>query len=212
MRISGLSKRTGVSVATLKFYLREGLLPAGQPTAANQAEYGDEHVHRVSLIRVLRDVAGLDLRTIHRVIDAIGDERVGRHELLGVVQGTLPRPPIAPDPDGEVTRARADVDAFLARLGWEVRLEAPARGTLAGALAALRRIGREVPAEAFSPYADAADRMARWEVLAVPASGSRSAQVEGLVVGTLVYGVVFDALRRLAHEHHSRCARAEDKP
>ena len=33
MRIGDLAKTTGVPVATLKFYLREGLLPAGTPTA-----------------------------------------------------------------------------------------------------------------------------------------------------------------------------------
>ena len=37
MRISELARRSGLPVATVKYYLREGLLPAGEPTAATQA-------------------------------------------------------------------------------------------------------------------------------------------------------------------------------
>ena len=41
MRISELSARTGVPVATIKYYLREGLLPEGERTAPTQATYAD---------------------------------------------------------------------------------------------------------------------------------------------------------------------------
>ena len=37
MRISELSTASGVPVPTLKFYLREGLLPPGDAIAVNQA-------------------------------------------------------------------------------------------------------------------------------------------------------------------------------
>ena len=37
MRISELSSVTGVPVPTIKYYIREGLLPRGERTAANQA-------------------------------------------------------------------------------------------------------------------------------------------------------------------------------
>ena len=49
MRISGLAERTGVPVATLKYYLREGLLHAGTATARTQAVYDTTHVERVRL-------------------------------------------------------------------------------------------------------------------------------------------------------------------
>jgi DNA-binding transcriptional MerR regulator len=45
MRISELSARSGISVPTIKFYLREGLLPPGSPRAVNQADYGEPHLH-----------------------------------------------------------------------------------------------------------------------------------------------------------------------
>ena len=46
MRISDLSRQSGVPVATIKFYLREQLLPPGEPTGRNQAVYLDRHLRR----------------------------------------------------------------------------------------------------------------------------------------------------------------------
>ncbi len=53
MRISELSRTTGVPIATIKFYLREHLLPEGTRTSATQAQYGEEHVSRLRLVRAL---------------------------------------------------------------------------------------------------------------------------------------------------------------
>src|SRR2546430_15817976 len=47
VRISDLSRQTGVPTATIKFYLREHLLPPGAMTARNQADYGSGHLRRV---------------------------------------------------------------------------------------------------------------------------------------------------------------------
>ena len=41
MRISELSAQTGVPVPTIKYYLREGLLPEGERSAPTQAAYGE---------------------------------------------------------------------------------------------------------------------------------------------------------------------------
>ncbi len=40
MLMAELSRRSGVPVATVKYYLREGLLPSGVTTSATRAEYG----------------------------------------------------------------------------------------------------------------------------------------------------------------------------
>ena len=47
MRIAELSSRSGTSIPTIKYYLREGLLPAGEATGRNQADYGDDPVATV---------------------------------------------------------------------------------------------------------------------------------------------------------------------
>lgn len=198
-----LSRTSGVPVATVKYYLREGLLPPGAPTGPNQAEYGDEHVRRLRLIRVLREVGDLGITQVRKVLETIDAEDVSLHVLLGQAHhalGPAGEPPVISD---ELRQARADVDRFISGLGWRVSAEAPARWTLAEALLALRRLcGAEGP-EIFTPYARAADRIAAAELNSGPEDATRAETVEWMVIGTVVYEAALNALRRLAQEHHS---------
>ncbi len=209
MRISELARRAGISVATAKYYLREGLLPGGTVTGPNQATYDDGHLHRLRLIRALREVGGLEIRAIRAVVAAIEDEGLSQHELLGVAQRALHRPVDGP-PGPEAEDAQRAVDGFIDRLGWDVAPDAPGRLDLAEALVALARLGRDGGTALFRPYAAAADAMAAWEVRAIPTDEPPGAAVERLVVGTVVFEAVFNALRRLAHEHHSAVRTASD--
>lgn len=203
MKISELSRASGLPVPTVKYYLREGLLPAGAPTAPNQAEYGEAHVRRLRLIRTLREVGGLKIERIRRVIAAIEDQAMSRHDLFGVAERALESARTSAEIADDTGQARAEVDRFVEELGWQVRPDAAARQELADALAGLRRLGRDYGTEVLRPYAEAADRMAAWEVSAIPTSEPRSVAVERMVVGSIVFGAIFGALRRLAHEHHS---------
>ena len=56
MRLAELSDTTGVTVATLKYYQREGLLHPGRPLSRTQADYDASHVERVRLVRALTEV------------------------------------------------------------------------------------------------------------------------------------------------------------
>jgi DNA-binding transcriptional MerR regulator len=202
MRISELSRASGVSIPTIKFYLRENLLPQGTPTARTQADYSEGHLRRLRLIQTLTGIGGLRLRDVRGVLQAIDDQELGTHELLGTVHHTLgPHPDGKPAPD-EV-QAMSEIDRFLADLGWRVSQEAPARRTLARALTTLRRMGRDADAGVFEPYARVADELADREVATVSPTGSRTEAVEGTVVGTVVFEAALVALRRLAQEHHS---------
>jgi DNA-binding transcriptional MerR regulator len=203
VRISELSRASGVPVPTIKWYLREGLLRPGAPTARNQADYDLTHLHRLRLVRVLVDVGGLATPAVRAVLAAIDDTDLPVHGLLGIAHHAL-----GPAPDGgrvpdDIARARAEVDRFLAGLGWRVSPEAPARRALADALAALWRLGRDTGAEVFAPHAEAADRLAAQELGRIPAAAPRAEAVERAVVGTVVFEAALVALRRLAHEHHS---------
>jgi DNA-binding transcriptional MerR regulator len=208
VKMAALSRASGVSVPTIKYYIREGLLEPGIPTAPNQAEYGDEHLHRLRLVRALMDVGGLGVAAARAVLDAIGDPTLSLHALLGVAHRALGPPPdpgpVAPD----VLRARADVDGFLQDLGWQVDAAHPARRALADALVALRRLGRDHPARVFQTYAEVADGLAGRELQTVP-SGPRAEAVEDAVVGTVVFEAALVALRRLAQAHHSALRFAE---
>ena len=203
MRIGALSGTADVPVATIKYYLRERLLSPGRPTAANQAEYDESHVHRLRLIRALREVGGLGIEPIRRVMAAIDTPDVSRHELFGVAQEALDARASSIPRDARADVDRREVDRFLKGLGWRVRRDAAGRRELTAALAALRRLRPGATVELFAPYADAADAMARWEVASIPPAASRPAALEAMVVGTVIFERVFTALRRLAHEHHS---------
>jgi len=203
LRISELSRSSGVPVPTIKYYLREGLLPSGTPMARNQADYGEDHHHRLRLIRVLMEVGGLGVASVRRVVEAIGNERLPIHQVLGVAHHAL-GPPLDTGPVPEdVALARSEVDGFLADLGWKVSEEAPARRPLADALVALRRLGLGYDVDAFRPYANLADELAGWEFGQVRAGTSRADAVESAIVGTVVFEAALTALRRLAQEHHS---------
>lgn len=203
MKVAELSARSGRSIPTIKYYLREGLLPPGRRTAGNQAEYGEEHLHRLRLITTLVEVGKLPIATVRRVLKAIEDESMSMHEVLGVAhralalrggEGVLSVP---------IEEARAEVDRFIEELGWEVKADAPAKTVLAGALASLQALGWRVGAEVFDRYAALADELAQWELARAPEAAPRGRTVEAAVVGTVVFEVALLALRRLAQERHS---------
>ena len=202
MRISELSRASGVPIPTIKFYLREGLLPAGTPTALTQAVYADGHLRRLRLIRTLTEIGCLRLRDVRAVLHAIDDQALGTHELLGRVHHAL-GPHLDGEPSPDEVRAMAEVDRFLGEVGWRVSQQAPARRALARALATLWRMGRDADAAVFEPYARVADELAAREVATVSPTASRPEAVEGAVVGTVAFEAALVALRRLAQEHHS---------
>lgn len=194
MRMSELSERSGVAVPTLKYYLREGLLPAGESLGATRADYSDEHLRRVRLVRALID-AGVSVAEAKRVTEALDDPPRSRHDLLGRAQYALP----APHADTPVSE---EVMALLAGLGWAVTPDSPALHSLSGAIAAARSAGVPLPSEALRGYAEATEGVAAVDVANVPTDDLASA-LHRVVAGTVLVDPVLAALRRLAQEHMS---------
>ena len=230
MLMAELSRRSGVPVATVKFYLREGLLPPGTPTAATRASYDEGHLRRLRLIRALVEVGEVPVAAIRRILAAVDDRSVGVHDMLGAVQYALGphlTPPADDDPYWQA--ARREVDALIADMGGQVAPEAPARELLAGTLAALHRTGSAPPGAGLYAYAEALSRLAATEVAglevaaqpqlaetgAQPAQvprparaydqspAARTALTESAVVGMVLHERVIIALRRLAQEDAS---------
>ncbi|NUK53846.1 MerR family transcriptional regulator [Streptomyces lunaelactis] len=212
MRIGELSRRTGVPVPTIKYYVREGLLPAGQLTSPNQASYDDAHERRLRLIRALLDVGGLKVAAIAEILAAVDDPGRTVHDVLG--EATSPIVPRYPGgaPDGELKAAREEVRALVKRRGWRVESEAPAVEALAGALVALGRVGHAAfAAEVLDDYAAAAEQVARVDLAYVGRRAGLDDLVESVVIGTVLGDAVFVSLRRLAHIDGSARAFGDDK-
>jgi DNA-binding transcriptional MerR regulator len=86
MKLSALAEASGVSTASIKYYIHEGLLPPGQKKNATTAVYDDSHLHRLELIRWLRDELSTPITGIAELTQAIDDEELPTIELMGICQ------------------------------------------------------------------------------------------------------------------------------
>ncbi|WP_406098519.1 MerR family transcriptional regulator [Streptomyces sp. NBC_01013] len=209
MRIGELSRRSGVPVPTIKFYVREGLLPAGQLTSPNQARYDDGHERRLRLIRALLDVGGLPLSAIGEVLRVMEDPRQPLHDVMGAAAKSI-APMWGDDADAELEDAREDVAGLLERRGWLSGARSPGGESLAEVLVALRRAGHGSFVELLDDYAAAAEQVARADLDYVGRRVAREDLVESVVVGTVLGEAMFAALRRLAHVDASARAFGEE--
>ncbi len=69
LRMGELAEASGVPAATIKHYLREGLLPEPVKTSRNMAYYPPEFVQRIRLIKQLQEERFMPLRAIKSVLD-----------------------------------------------------------------------------------------------------------------------------------------------
>lgn len=205
MRIGELSRHTGIPVPTIKYYLREGLLPAGTATAANQADYDEEHERRLRLIRALVEVGGLSVAATADVLRHLDDPSVAGHDLLGSAHHAISPPPRAPREGQRWQAARATALELIGRRGWQIHDGAPAVDWLADVIAALDALDQAYLVGALDDYADLAERLAEVDLELVAGRGAQSpvALVEAVVVGTVLGEAMFNALRRLAQENAS---------
>jgi DNA-binding transcriptional MerR regulator len=205
MQMAELSRRSRVPVATIKYYQREGLLPPGMPTAATRAEYGEQHLRRLQLIRALVEIGEVPVAAIRHVLAMVDDESVSLHDMFGAVQYSLGPHPGRPSLDADGQAARREADELIDELDWKVTPDAPARELLASALAALRRA--DAPrGPSLRTYASAMAALAAREVPSVaPAADgkSRVELAESAVAAMVLYERVLVALHRLAQEDAS---------
>ncbi|NUW39804.1 MerR family transcriptional regulator [Nonomuraea rhodomycinica] len=197
MRMAELSTDTGVPVPTIKYYLREGLLPPGRPVGRNQADYGPEHVRRLKLVRALAEYGGLSIAAIGELVRHLDDPEISDNNLLGLGQlmVTARQEPL---PGPHVERARRALDELCARRGWKDMSEHPAYATLVGVMASLEDLGHEAMLASLPEYAEAAELIAEADMRVVGELGDRERTLEVVVLGTLMGDTLLTALRRLA--------------
>ncbi|MCS7482744.1 MerR family transcriptional regulator [Umezawaea endophytica] len=199
MRISELSRSSGVPVPTIKYYLREGLLPSGERTGRNQAAYGGEHLRRLKLVRALVDVGGLSIAAVGDVIDVLEASDVVTHQVLGVVQRSMG----SDDPPEADRAAQDEVRDFLARRGWETMADDPAARSLAGVVATARKLGHHRFAAQLDAYAEASVGIARQDLDYVLLHSEVDDVLESMVIATVLGDAALVALRKLAQRDAS---------
>lgn len=192
MKISDLAATTGVSRATLKYYLREGLLHPGVAINRTQADYDESHVQRVRLVRALIEVGGLHLAAVKNVIGALESPPENRHHLLGIAQDALTGG--STSPPQEDSRAAG----LMQTLGWSVEPDSALLSLLDRQLDASDAAGVPVPDERLQAYAHSMHDVARADVDSVPADPEDA--VRQVVVATVLVDAILITLRRLGQQ------------
>lgn len=207
MQVSELVKATGVPLATVKYYLREGLLPSGRRVTARSSEYGEEHVRRLVLLRMLREVGAIPVQRLRELVEAVEAPALSVHEMFGRASDAIAAGARRDEESALVPTAEAAamVEAVLRRMGWDrVRPEAVDLENLRRVVSQLLGTGLfGLDEEGLAFYAGVADEVARAEIAALPDEDDRAAHLERMVVGTVAFGEILAILRRLAEEQHS---------
>ncbi len=212
MRISELSRRSGVPTTTIKFYIRERLIPAGARSQRNQADYDDTHLQRLDLIRALREVAHLPLEVVRSVIEQL-DKPWGEGDPVSAAMNAIYR---VPERDRNAAEQEEfaglcrEIDRLMRGLDWVISDAADTPHhlnveALADAVMQMRRyIEPEFPVESLRGYAGAAWRFseAAYESMEdrVPLPGddlvdpTRTAILGMLIIEPLIMGLVRSAL------------------
>ncbi|GAA1931871.1 hypothetical protein GCM10009689_09040 [Brevibacterium antiquum] len=86
MKLSALARESGVSTASIKYYIHVGILLPGRKRNATTAEYSQAHVDRLCLITCLRRELGSPIESIAALTRAIDDETLENIELMGICQ------------------------------------------------------------------------------------------------------------------------------
>ena len=107
MRVSELAKRAGVAPSAIRFYEREGVLPAAPRSESGYREYGDDDLNRVRVLATLRSL-GLDLREAGRLASMCSDGRCDEMAADLTPQIEARR--------AEIAKARAELDHLDAEL------------------------------------------------------------------------------------------------
>ncbi|HEY5946247.1 MAG TPA: MerR family transcriptional regulator [Kofleriaceae bacterium] len=114
LRIGELAKRSGVPIATLKFYLREGLIAPARKSGRTMAWYEPSTVDRIRAIRELQERQFLPLDVIRETIDSTSEAADDHAIAEGIAEVLIRR-------GGKRTRSRAEVlsnGAKEAELEW----------------------------------------------------------------------------------------------
>jgi DNA-binding transcriptional MerR regulator len=231
MKISELSRRSGVPTSSIKFYLRRGLLPAGAATAHNQADYGDRHLERLALIRALREVAQLPLESIARVTAELDRALAGGWQSgadpIGLALRAIHAPPArerSPEQSAELASLREEIDALLRDLPWMLPEEGRVFAEeIAESLLDVRRsLYPDYPVAKLSAYARVAWLLSEVEFAEAPGGARVPIEARGddiaeptrrAILSSFLFERVFASLRRCANTLRSiRISRGLDLP
>lgn len=207
MRLARLSERSGVPVATIKYYLREGLLPPGRQVNTTTAEYDEEHLRRLRLVRAMIQVGRVPVTKVREVLGHVDDESLGRTIRVGAALWALPQVPEPDEDDEYVQAAHREVGALLTTLGWENAKQlttlSPAYRRLVVSVAAFRRLGYDWDSELLVTRAKLMHQAAIADLDFLETQPSEKEKVAAAVASAVLVEPMLQALHRLAQEEET---------
>ncbi len=199
MRISELSKQSAISVASIKYYLREGLLHPGTRTGVNQATYDQSHLDRLRLIHVLTKIVGLPINKTAAVLQFLSGE-ANTLDALAVVQDALASESIDKSDDLSAVEI---VQRTVAIQGWNCSEDSIAFKNATQAVAALEREKLTPIIEQLNRYANAADMIGRLDIDAISMHQNPEEMAHVMALGSILRKPALDALILLAQQHYA---------
>lgn len=197
MRIAELSRASGVPVPTIKYYLREGLLPPGEFSSPNQARYDEGHNRRLKLIRALINIGRVPISALKDLLADLDAPHPNLHHAIGrALQPGLQRD----RDDTELAEAKAELDRVIERRGWQADCDSAAYRQIAEVMVTMRKLGAGDLLDGLDRYAGAADQIAATDLSLVINRGEGDEIVFGAVIGTILGDSLLQGLRRLAQE------------
>lgn len=199
MRLGELGEATGISPASIKFYLRSGLLDPGEVVNPTRAAYGDHHVRRLRLIQGLRSAVGLGLEDIRRIIDASkgADSSMARRlELLATVQS------VVLGLDAAASQPSPVVDRMVLEMGWPDE-ESEARAAVSRHLSAMDAAGVGPEVTVLAGYARAADLIADAQLSFTDTQDSVEDVILTAAIGMHMHNQLILKIVALAQASHS---------
>ena len=199
MQLKELSEQTGVPPASIKFYLREGLLPAGKAITATRAQYSPQHASRLELIQALRRLVGLNIAQIRKLLK-LADDGVPRLELLAAVQRTVLRLDEVGTEHGDIRTPAGD--AVVRLRNWP---DAPsdARNALNAHVALMESLNIPVITELLDAYSKALDTIADLDIEATTAPDDVNRLIMTAAVGMHLHSQLVLKLLALAQASHA---------
>lgn len=199
MQLKDLSELSGVPAASVKFYLREGLLPAGEAVHATRAEYSLRHVERLGLIQALRRIVGLNIEQIRGLL-RMADDGAPRLALLAAVQRVVLKLDMAGAGSGEAGTGASDAVVHLRN--WP-DYPSDARNALNAHVELMHSLGIEVTDEVLDTYSKAMDDVARFDIAATTSPESIDELILTAAIGMHMHSQLLLRLLALAQASHA---------
>lgn len=185
MRMRDLAEVSGLPRTTIHYYLREGLLPPQDKSAANTGVYGPEHVERLSLIRALRcnELGPFTMRQIREILALVDDGVDPGLAVVTYASGDAGQGAGSVTPEEVAAETGLPLDA-VKRLLSAGLIVGSADGTLEGAdLSAARSYARildltGLEPEDLAPIGDLIHELARYEETITRVAAARVAEDE----------------------------------